>query len=111
MTARTNLVRPTPIADLVPKRPALVHGVVVVPTGRTGGSGGEDEDVGAPGIRGDAAAGVASRSLALTSSGSLVMSRCSKSAASTRIGVRVFWVRKSAVEYPVPLPVFANLTK
>ncbi len=29
MTARTNLVHPTPIADLVPKRPALVHGVVV----------------------------------------------------------------------------------
>ena len=29
MTARTNLVHPTPIADLVPKRPALAHGVVV----------------------------------------------------------------------------------
>ena len=29
MTARTNLVHPTPIADLVPMRPALVHGVVV----------------------------------------------------------------------------------
>ena len=29
MTARTNLVHPTPIADLVPKRPSLVHGVVV----------------------------------------------------------------------------------
>ena len=29
MTARTNLVHPMPIADLVPKRPALVHGVVV----------------------------------------------------------------------------------
>ena len=29
MTARTNLVHPTPIAHLVPKRPALVHGVVV----------------------------------------------------------------------------------
>ncbi len=29
MTARTNLVHPTPIADLVPNRPALVHGVVV----------------------------------------------------------------------------------
>jgi hypothetical protein len=29
MTQRSNLVHPTPIADLVPKRPALVHGVVV----------------------------------------------------------------------------------
>ncbi len=29
MTARTNLVHPTPIADLVPNRPGLVHGVVV----------------------------------------------------------------------------------
>ena len=29
MTARTNLVHPTPIADLVPFRPALVQGVVV----------------------------------------------------------------------------------
>ena len=29
MTARTNLVHPTPIADLVPMRLALVHGVVV----------------------------------------------------------------------------------
>ena len=29
MTASTNLVHPTPIADLVPMRPALVQGVVV----------------------------------------------------------------------------------
>ncbi len=29
MTARTNLVHPTPIADHVPNRPGLVHGVVV----------------------------------------------------------------------------------
>ncbi len=29
MTANSNLVHPTPIADLVPMRPALVHGVVV----------------------------------------------------------------------------------
>ncbi|MDE1820939.1 MAG: hypothetical protein KGJ23_11200 [Euryarchaeota archaeon] len=29
MNARTNLVHPSPIADLVPMRPALVHGVVV----------------------------------------------------------------------------------
>jgi hypothetical protein len=29
MTARTNLVHPTPIADLAPGRPAMAHGVVV----------------------------------------------------------------------------------
>ena len=29
MTARNSLLYPTPIADLVPNRPALVHGVVV----------------------------------------------------------------------------------
>lgn len=29
MNAKTNLLHPTPIADLVPMRPALVHGVVV----------------------------------------------------------------------------------
>ena len=29
MIAKTNLVHPTPIAELVPNRPAMVHGVVV----------------------------------------------------------------------------------